>query len=440
MSQRRRSPRSRSASATDRIGILIDRNGYTLNAREGIFALRPAPIQVNCIGFPGTLGAPWYDYIFTDRFSLPEHLQALLQRAAAVHAAHGLPQRHHAAAGRAGADAGRLGLPEQGFVFCCFNNAYKILPEVFAVWMRLLRRGARQRAVAAGARRRGQGEPAARSAQAAGIDPAAARLRSRAWRSARTWRATRPPTCSWTPSPTARTPPPTMRCSAGLPLLTCAGETLASRIAGSQLHAIGLPELDHHELRRLRSAWRSSSPPSRRCWPSYRRAARRQPPHPSPVRHGPLCARLRGCDAARLGRAARERRLKPAVSSLSPPASRNAPCPCGSGKRYKDCHGVLGASHAHDDDEAEALFHRANRERERGQYAAAIALYEQALVRAPGHPGLLNNLGLALEGAGETRARRGMLPRGAHRQSAACRCAGQSRERPVAAGASPQKR
>ena len=56
----------------DRIGILIDRNGYTLNAREGIFPLRPAPIQVNCIGFPGTMGAEWYDYIFTDRYTVPE--------------------------------------------------------------------------------------------------------------------------------------------------------------------------------------------------------------------------------------------------------------------------------------------------------------------------------------------------------------------------------
>ncbi|HEY2970717.1 MAG TPA: tetratricopeptide repeat protein, partial [Casimicrobiaceae bacterium] len=58
----------------DRIAVLIDRNGYTMHARPAIFALRPAAVQVNCIGFPGTLGAPWYDYIFTDRFSLPERL------------------------------------------------------------------------------------------------------------------------------------------------------------------------------------------------------------------------------------------------------------------------------------------------------------------------------------------------------------------------------
>ena len=63
------------ANAEDRIAILIDRNGYTIHAREAIFALRPAPIQINSIGFPGTLGAEWYDYIFTDRFSLPESLQ-----------------------------------------------------------------------------------------------------------------------------------------------------------------------------------------------------------------------------------------------------------------------------------------------------------------------------------------------------------------------------
>src|SRR5262249_20998851 len=102
------------------------------------FALHPAPIQVNCIGFPGTLGAPWYDYIFTDRFTVPE----LLQR---VYAEQPLLMPHMAFP----SDTTRLppgpqpsraqcGLPEHAFVFCCFNSAYKILPEVFAIWMRLL--------------------------------------------------------------------------------------------------------------------------------------------------------------------------------------------------------------------------------------------------------------------------------------------------------------
>src|SRR5262249_58322307 len=68
----------------NRIGILIDRNGYTIHAREGIFALKPAPIQINCIGYPGTLGAPWYDYIFTDRFSVPEELRRFSRQAAAL--------------------------------------------------------------------------------------------------------------------------------------------------------------------------------------------------------------------------------------------------------------------------------------------------------------------------------------------------------------------
>jgi len=125
------------------------------------------------------------------------------------------------------------------------------------------------------------------------------------------------------------------------------------------------------------------------------------------------------------------------TAALAPPASRNAPCPCGSGKRYKDCHGALHAAAAApladtadlllrqaeqafargepvvaetfwqqvlalDPDHPEALFHFGNRARERDDHAAAIELYERALRRAQGHPGVLNNLGLALEANGET--------------------------------------
>ena len=68
-------PRIAQRIREDRIGILIDLNGYTRNARPAIFALRPAPVQINAIGFQATLGTPWHDYILTDRFSLPEPLQ-----------------------------------------------------------------------------------------------------------------------------------------------------------------------------------------------------------------------------------------------------------------------------------------------------------------------------------------------------------------------------
>ena len=148
----------------DRICMLLDLNGYTRNARPGLFALKPAPVQITAIGFQGTLGAPWYDYIFSDRFSLPEPMQRFYSERPLYMPHMAFPSDTTRLPAGPAPTRAALGLPEQAFVFCCFNNAYKILPEVFAVWMRLLSRGARQRAVAAGDRSRGQGEPSARGA------------------------------------------------------------------------------------------------------------------------------------------------------------------------------------------------------------------------------------------------------------------------------------
>jgi predicted O-linked N-acetylglucosamine transferase (SPINDLY family) len=225
----------------DRIAILIDRNGYTLNAREGIFALRPAPLQINCIGFPGTLGAPWYDYIFTDRFSLPEPLQRFYTERPLYMPHMAFPSDTTRLPAGAPPARAACGLPEHGFVFCCFNNAYKILPEVFALWMRLLA------AVPGSVLWLLDTSPEAkanlrREAQRAGADPARlvfAPVVSVGAHVARNACAdlfldTYPYGAHTTANDALL---------AGLPVLTCVGETLVSRIAGSQLAAIGLPEL-----------------------------------------------------------------------------------------------------------------------------------------------------------------------------------------------------
>jgi predicted O-linked N-acetylglucosamine transferase (SPINDLY family) len=224
----------------DRIAILIDRNGYTLHAREGIFALRPAPIQINCIGFPGTLGADWYDYIFTDRFSLPEHLRHFYSERPLYMPHAAFPS-----------DTGRMlervptradcGLPERGLVLCCFNHAYKILPEVFAVWMRLLGRVPQSVLwlLDTGAEAKHNLQ---REAAAAGIDAQRLIFAPRVAVGAHVARHAAADlfldTYPYGAHTTAND-----ALLAGLPLLTLAGETLASRIAGSQLAAIGLPEL-----------------------------------------------------------------------------------------------------------------------------------------------------------------------------------------------------
>jgi len=225
----------------ERIAILIDRNGYTLNAREGLFALRPAPLQINCIGFPGTLGAPWYDYIFTDRFTVPEGLQRFYSERPLYMPHMAFPSDTTRLPAGPAPRRAACGLPEQGVVFCCFNNAYKILPEVFAVWLRLLAAvpgsvlWLLETSAEATANLR-------REAAAAGI--AAARLifapivavgahvaRNAA---ADLFLDTYPYGAHTTANDALL---------AGLPVLTRVGETMVSRIAGAQLLAIGLPEL-----------------------------------------------------------------------------------------------------------------------------------------------------------------------------------------------------
>ncbi len=227
--------------SNDRVAILLDLNGYTTYSREQLFALRPAPIQINSIGFPGTLGADWYDYILVDRFGAPEAMQPFYTERL-WHMPHASYPSDTTRAPRGQPPSrAECGLPERGFVFCCFNNAYKILPDVFAIWMRLL--GAIPDSVlwllATNADAVGN---LRREAAAAGIDPArlvfAPRIPLQRHLSRHAVADLFLDTFPYGAHTTTND-----ALLAGLPVLTCAGETLVSRIAGSQLHAIGLPEL-----------------------------------------------------------------------------------------------------------------------------------------------------------------------------------------------------
>jgi predicted O-linked N-acetylglucosamine transferase (SPINDLY family) len=121
------------------IDILIDLNGYTHGARMGIFARRPAPLQVGYLGYSGTVGADYIDYVIADPTVIPERdfgyfsekvvwlPGSFMVNDAARPIAEATPTRNE------------LGLPDDGFVFCCFNQPYKIGPNIFDVWMRLLR-------------------------------------------------------------------------------------------------------------------------------------------------------------------------------------------------------------------------------------------------------------------------------------------------------------
>jgi predicted O-linked N-acetylglucosamine transferase (SPINDLY family) len=225
----------------DGIAVLIDLNGYTRNGRPGVFALRPAPVQVNAIGFQGTLATGWHDRILSDRFALPDSsLEFFTERP--LYMPHmSFPSDTTRLPPGAAPSRAACGLPERGFVFCCFNHAYKILPEVFAVWMRLLARvpGSVLWLLDTGEEAKAN---LRRAAAAAGIAAERLVFAPRLAVGAHVARNAAADlfldTFPYGAHTTAND-----ALLAGLPLLTRTGETLASRIAGSQLAAIGLPEL-----------------------------------------------------------------------------------------------------------------------------------------------------------------------------------------------------
>jgi predicted O-linked N-acetylglucosamine transferase (SPINDLY family) len=120
------------------IDILVNLNGFFGKARQGVFALKPAPIQINYLGFPGTLGSPYMDYLIADKIVVPENSQKFYDEKIIY-----LPNSYQANDQKRQISSriyhrSELGLPDTGFVFCCFNNNYKITPQTFDSWMRIL--------------------------------------------------------------------------------------------------------------------------------------------------------------------------------------------------------------------------------------------------------------------------------------------------------------
>ncbi len=229
------------------IDIAVDLVGYLQNARTTIFSRRPAPVQVNYIGYPGTLGADYFDYIIADPTVLPpEHAGFYSEKVA------WLPDTYLST------DATRpiapttptrseLGLPEDGFVFCCFNLSYKINPEIFGVWMRLLREiehsvlwlrdynAVTSQNLRAEAQRRGIAPE--RLIFAPRVPLAADHLARQ--RQADLFLDTLPYNAHTTG---------TEALWVGLPVLTCLGSSFAGRVGASINKAIGMPELVTNSL------------------------------------------------------------------------------------------------------------------------------------------------------------------------------------------------
>jgi predicted O-linked N-acetylglucosamine transferase (SPINDLY family) len=122
------------------IDIAVDLNGFSAHCRTRIFALRAAPVQINFLGYPGTMGAEFMDYLIADGTVVPREQQANYVEKIAYLPGSFLPfDSSYAIADRTFTRV-ELGLPSSGLVFCCFNNSYKILPDVFDRWMRILAR------------------------------------------------------------------------------------------------------------------------------------------------------------------------------------------------------------------------------------------------------------------------------------------------------------
>ena len=188
----------------------MDLKGHTEGARPGILAHRPCPVQVNWLGYPGTIGADLLDYIIGDPVVLPFDHQPWYSEKI-VHLPHCYQcNDHRAHRGGARQPGQRRGLPQDGFVFCCFNAAWKITPAMFDIWMRLLA------AVPGSVLWLLDDNDTARRNLRAGGRRRAASIRT-GWFSRHApsrrciWRATGWPTCFSIPCLTMPTPPPATR-------------------------------------------------------------------------------------------------------------------------------------------------------------------------------------------------------------------------------------
>jgi predicted O-linked N-acetylglucosamine transferase (SPINDLY family) len=120
------------------IDILVDLNGYTHGGRRGIFARRPAPVQVNYLGYAGTMGADYYQYIVADRAVIPpEHFEFFDEKVVWLPDTFLVTDVQSVSSGET-PQRSELQLPDTGLVFCCFNQSMKLGPAIFDVWMRLL--------------------------------------------------------------------------------------------------------------------------------------------------------------------------------------------------------------------------------------------------------------------------------------------------------------
>lgn len=223
-----------------KIDIAMDLGGHTQNSRVGIFAHRAAPVQISYIGYLGTMGADYYDYLLADEVIIPPESQKYYTEKITYLPCYQVNDSQRKISARQ-FTRGELGLPEEGFVYCCFNNNYKILPATFDSWVRILQ-AVQGSVLFLYAENKWAQENLQREAHQRGLDPGRLIFGQRLnredylarYKVADLFLDTFPYNAGTTASDALWT---------GLPVLTQMGESFASRVAASLLQAIEIPEM-----------------------------------------------------------------------------------------------------------------------------------------------------------------------------------------------------
>ena len=229
----------------DQIDILVDLKGYTENAKPEILAERAAPVQVSWLGYPGTMGAKFIDVILADRFVIPTDAQRYYSEQV-VYLPHCYQPNASLKPPAVSESFRPNGWSEKDIILCCFNQTYKIHPEIFSIWLQILEQNS-DCVLWLFARDTDAQSNLCRHAERAGIsksrlffaDPVTQKEHLARYHSADLALDTFPYASHTTASDALR---------AGCPLITCAGETFASRVAGSLLHQVGLTDCITYDL------------------------------------------------------------------------------------------------------------------------------------------------------------------------------------------------
>ncbi len=225
----------------DKIDIAIDLMGHTKHSRTGIFAYRAAPIQINYLGYPGTMGANFMDYIVADKYLIPTENQKYFTEKQIYLPNTYMPTDNGRKLSKRNMNRSDMGLPDDAFVFCCFNNNYKITNSEFDIWMRLLNK-VEGSVLWLRSSNKWSELNIKKEARRRKVDPERIIFAVKVPMDEHLTRHSLADlfidTFAFNAHSTA-----TEALWAGLPLVTKTGQGFAARVAGSLLNAIGLPEL-----------------------------------------------------------------------------------------------------------------------------------------------------------------------------------------------------